>query len=164
MEDVRAWIAHLNQELWLLERTKHNIYLWNHLVRIRSHMNHIVVGFEYVPRVGEPAVDLHKTLAFRYNGGPVGALASYECTVPDVRLHAILPGSAEAGTMPYFSDKMRCEIVVLMREIQAIHDQLYDLEQILRDADAYAPGGEGHRYLVRKYAQEGMTRYRLRPP
>ena len=163
MEDVRAGIEHLEQERWLLERTKHNVHLWNHLVRLRSHMQHIVVGFRYLPRVGEPHADLHTGMAFRYNGGPVGALSSYDCVVPEVQLRAIIPGSEHTGEMPYFSGKMHIEARVLAIEMLEIAAELWDLRKMLKDSVDYAPGGAEHRRLVRKYAQRGMTRYHLRP-
>ena len=158
MEDVRAWIVHLEQERWLLERTKHNVHLWNHLVRIRSHMQHMAIGFRYWARVGETHVDLRQGMAFQYNGGPTDDLASFQCVVPEVQLTELVPSS-----MPYFSGRLEIEAEVLAVELLEIAGELYDLRRILRDADDYAPGGPGHRALVRKYAQRGMTRYHLRP-
>jgi len=136
VEALSHWIELISHELWLLQMTQQMLVYHNSFTKRFGHMPMFCLSYEYTARH-----DSGLPLGIIYGGTPP-ANAQTKC----VRVPYEVP-----------SEILGSEIRALLAERQALLDAV-------QDASAYAPGGSGHRRLVRHYAgAHGMHRYALRP-
>ena len=145
IEQQRACLAN---ECLLLYRTCENIALWN-LGCLGGFKRYVlVVGFRY-----EASARPLESMRYAYDGhGPKLLLSSYANSHAEVELCTLERGLPlePIGVEP------------LLTEIANVRRELRRLDRMQLALSSYAPGGTAYRKLVRKAAQNGMTRYKYR--
>ena len=141
----------LHNELVLLERTQENIVLFNCGTASGFAKRVVVVGFNYTPNA-TCTFDMG-SLRYTYDTrGDMYDLASYTVNTPEITLTSLYTGYCDHRM---YNETLFSELRNIRAELRALDIQMFDLF-------AYAPGGKGHRVLVRRAAQYGMTPHFLR--
>jgi hypothetical protein len=143
-----AWIAFLTEELELVLRTFAHIKVWNKLVAERFPCLVSRLYFRYAPRVGQ---HLDSMARLRLN----------PCVLPIEVSSTQVEARTSEPELPRRA--LPVEYEVLEREIYALTDELQHLVTARSLALGAKPGGHLYRLLLREHAQQGQTRYHLRP-